>query len=322
MDKIVKDYLKKFGYENCIDENQESRVKKWLDIYKGKTKDYMLKIYNGKKYVNYEIKSLNMPSQVCGDLADFFFNEKLDITISDVEVQKAINTCLEQNNFLHNGNKLMQLVKALGTGAFVPYLDKNILKINYMKAPNIVILKANTDDIVDVLFWSQTKTKNGNEYIFNLHTLEEDGYVIYNSKQIEKNGGITEVDLGETAMIKTKSYIPKFGMLFTPEINNFDINTPYGVSCYANANDVLLATDRAYDCLDNEVVLGKKRVYVTGSAIDFNTDADGNLVPIFDPNDIAYYAIPGDETKDPIKESSFDLRIEELSSAVQMCIEK
>lgn len=317
MDKIVKDYLKKFGYENCIDENQESRVKKWLDIYKGKTKDYMLKIYNGKKYVNYEIKSLNMPSQVCGDLADFFFNEKLDITISDAEVQKAVNTCLEQNNFLHNGNKLMQLVKALGTGAFVPYLDKNVLKINYMKAPNIVILKANTDDIVDVLFWSQTKTKDGNEYIFNLHTLEEDGYVIYNSKQIEKNGGITEVDLGETAMIKTKSYIPRFGILFTPEINNLDINTPYGVSCYANANDVLLATDRAYDCLDNEVVLGKKRVYVTGSAIDFNTDADGNLVPIFDPNDIAYYAIPGDETKEPIKESSFDLRIEELSSAVQ-----
>lgn len=317
MDKVVKDYLKKFGYENCIDENQESRVKKWLDIYKGKTKDYMLKIYNGKKFVNYEIKSLNMPSQVCGDLADFFFNEKLDITISDVEVQKAVNTCLEQNNFLHNGNKLMQLVKALGTGAFVPYLDKNVLKINYMKAPNIVILKANTDDIVDVLFWSQTKTKDGNEYIFNLHILEEDGYVIYNSKQVEKNGSITEVDLGETATIKTKSYIPRFGMLFTPEINNFDINTPYGVSCYANANDVLLATDRAYDCMDNEVVLGKKRVYVTGSAIDFNTDSDGNLVPIFDPNDIAYYAIPGDETKEPIKESSFDLRIEELSSAVQ-----
>lgn len=173
MDKIVKDYLKQFGYENCIDENQENRVKYWQEIYKGKTKDYNLRVYNGKKFVNYEIKSLNMPSQVCGDLADFFFNEKLDITISDKAVQEKINACLEQNNFLHNGNKTLQLVKALGTGAFVPYLDNKVLKINYMKAPNIVILKANTDDVIDVLFWSQTKTKDGNEYIFNLQILEK-----------------------------------------------------------------------------------------------------------------------------------------------------
>ena len=109
MDKIVKDYLKQFGYDDCIDENQESRVNEWLDIFKGPTKKYKMRIYNGKNYVNYTMKSLNLPSQVCGDLADFFFNEKLDITIDNDTVQKQINECLEQNNFLHNGNKLLQL---------------------------------------------------------------------------------------------------------------------------------------------------------------------------------------------------------------------
>lgn len=317
MDKIVKNYLKQFGYENCIDENQESRVKHWQEIYKGKTKDYNLRVYNGKKFVNYEIKSLNMPSQVCGDLADFFFNEKLDITISNKAVQEKINACLEQNNFLHNGNKTLQLVKALGTGAFVPYLDNKVLKINYMKAPNIVILKANTDDVIDVLFWSQTKTKDGNEYIFNLHILEKNGYVIYNSKKIEKNGFCVDIDLGNMAKIETNSFLPRFGMLFTPEINNLDINSPYGISCFANAGDVMLAVDKAYDSLDNEVVLGKKRVYVTEGALNFNTNENGEPVPIFDPNDIVYYAIPGEDATEPIKESAFDLRIEELSSAVQ-----
>lgn len=317
MDKIVKDYLKQFGYEDCIDENQETRVNEWLDIFKGPTKKYKMRIYNGKKYVNYDMKSLNLPSQVCGDLADFFFNEKLDITIDNEKIQKQINECLEQNNFLHNGNRLLQLTKALGTGAFVPYLDNKVLKINYMKAPNIVILKANADEVIDVLFWSKTKTKDGNEYILNLHVLEDNGYVIYNSKKIEKKGFIVDIDLGESAKIETKSFIPKFGMLFTPEINNLDINSPYGISCYANAMDAIFVTDRAYDSMDNEMALGKKRVYVSAGAIDFNTNENGEPVPVFDPSDIAYYALPGDDSKELIKESTFDLRIDDISAAIQ-----
>ena len=31
MDKIVIDYLKEFGYDGCVDENQGKRVSEWLD---------------------------------------------------------------------------------------------------------------------------------------------------------------------------------------------------------------------------------------------------------------------------------------------------
>lgn len=319
MDTVVKNYLKEFGYDNCIDENQESRVNKWLEIYKGPTKRYNIQIYNGKNFTPHTIKSLNLPNQICGDLADFFFNEKLDITIDNKDVQTKINACLEQNNFLHNGNKLMQLVKALGTGSFVPYLDNNVLRINYIKAPNIIILKANADDIIDVLFWSKIKTSRGYEYLLNMHILEENGYVIHNAKKIEIDGVITDEDLGTMSRIDTKSFLPKFGMLFTPEINNFDIDSPYGISCYANALDVIFTTDCAYDSLDNEIVLGKKRVYVKSGALDFNTDSNGSVVPVFDPNDVVYYAIPGEDGdgKELVHESSFDLRIDPISSSVQ-----
>lgn len=160
MDKVVKEYLREFGYEDNIDEKQETRVREWLDIFKGTTDKYNVKIYNGTSYVTHKINSLGLPSQMCGDLADFFFNEKLEITISDNTVQEQINACLDQNNFLHNGNKLMQLVKALGTGAFVPYLDCGVFKINYLNASNIVILKTNTDSVVDVLFYTKKKVKD------------------------------------------------------------------------------------------------------------------------------------------------------------------
>lgn len=318
MDKIVKDYLSQYGYDNCVDEEHEKRVSGWLDIYKGPTQKYNIKIYNGKKYTKYKIKSLNLPNQICADLADFFFNEKLDITIDKDKVQKKINACLEQNNFLHNSNKLMQLVKALGTGALVPYLDNDVLKINYMNVTNIVILRANADDVIDVLFWSKTKTKDGYEYLFNLHILDEaEGYIIYNAKKIEKGKSVVDADLGEAAEIHTNSYLPKFGMLFTPEVNNFNIDSPYGISAYANALDAIFVTDRAYDSMDNEIYLGRKRVYVGAGAMDFNTNESGMPVPVFDPNDIAFYALPGEENKEIVKESTGDLRIDPISSAVQ-----
>lgn len=210
MEKIVEDFLKEKGYENRIDENQESRVKSWLDLFEGKDKRYNVNIYNGIKYVKYKIKSLQLPTQVCGDLADFFFNEKLDITISNKKVEKAIKQCLEQNHFLHNGNKLMQMVKALGTGAMVPYLNEQVLKINYVKATNIIILKADSDEVIDVLFWNKIAIKNGFEYYFNMHILEDDGYVIYNEKKQVVNNNKLDINLGELAEIHTKSYLPKF----------------------------------------------------------------------------------------------------------------
>ena len=45
------------------------------------------------------MKSLNIASQSCGDLADFFFNEKLDITIDNPNIDEKIKECLEQNDF-------------------------------------------------------------------------------------------------------------------------------------------------------------------------------------------------------------------------------
>ena len=62
---------------------------------------------------------------------------------------------------------------------------------------------------------------------------------------------------------------------------------------------------------------GKKRVYVSAGAIDFYTNENGEPVPVFDPSDIAYYALPGDDNKELIKESTFDLRIDDISDAIQ-----
>ena len=319
MEQVVKDFLKEIGYsEDVIDSEQENRVSKWLMWYKGKTKDYCYKIYNGKRYVPKTLKSLCIIPQSCNDLSDFFFNEKLEITIDNKQVEEMIKDCLMQNNFLSNSNKLMQLVKALGTGAYVPYLNDGVLKINYIKAPNIIILEGTQENIVSVLFWTVSKKMEKEELKINAHILKENGYVIYNRKyEKNKNGIFKKVNLSPNIeFIETKSYLPKFSMLFTPEVNNFDINSPYGISCYSNALDIVLSLDKAYDSFDNEIGLGKKRVYVPTNRLQFNISESGETVPVFDENDVTFYTYPGKDN-DKLEESDFKLRIEEITSAIQ-----
>lgn len=320
MNKVVKDYIKELGYENVIDDNHEQLVDNWLKWYKGKTDKHIYKVYNGKIYNKIEMKSLNIASQSCGDISDFFFNEKLDITINDEQAQDTINKILMQNNFLYNCNYLMQLTEALGTGAIVPYLDKDKLRINYIPAPNIVILGCRENIPTEILFFSEEKTKDGTEVTINTHLLDDnDNYVILNKKYlVDNNGNSSEIEIDEKVKeINTGSPLPKFGLLKTSIVNNIDINSPYGISIYANALDNILAIDRVFDSLDIEVALGRKRIFVSGDATSFNTDSEGNITPVFDSTDIAYYQVPGKEGSEPIKESNGELRIDQLSNALQ-----
>ena len=313
--KKIIEFLNEIGYdESIIDEDQNKRVKKWLSWYKGKTKDHDYYVYNGKKKNKKTLKSLCIPSQSCQDISDFYFNEKLDIKIDNEKVSKQILEILKTNDFLFNANKLMQLVKALGTGAWVPYLDKGVVNINYIDATGIIILDADKSNVKSVLLWSMA----GNKLVINAHVLKENGYTIYNRKYKKTNSEYVEENIDEkTREIPTNSFIPEFAMLFTPEVNNFDITSSYGISCYANSLDKILSIDTAYDSLDNEISSGRKRVYVKGGAVQFNTDENGEITPIFDSSDTVFYEVPGQE-KDPlITESQGDLRIAAITDSLQ-----
>lgn len=314
MEQVVKDFIKELGYENSIDENQEKRVSKWLDWYKSKPKEYIYYVYNGKKKNKRLLKSLSIIPQSCEDISDFYFNEKLDISIDNEEIQKKINEVLDKNKFLYNSNKLMQLVKALGTGMYIPYLQNGVLKINYIDATGLVILDADNSDAKSVLAYSN---KN-NKIEITAHILTEDGYVIYNREYKNVNGRWIKIDLGEKVeTIETKLFVPQFAIIYNTPVNNEDISSDYGLSMYANALDNVLAMDTAYDSLDNEISSGKKRIYVKGGAVKFNIDENGNTTAIFDDSDTTFYQIPGDEKDPMVKEESGELRIDSITDALQ-----
>lgn len=314
MEQIVKDFIKEIGFENVDNEKQENRVNNWLKWYNDKPKEYTYYVYNGKSRRKQQLKTLSIIPQSCEDISDFFFNEKLSINISEENIQKQIDEIFKTNKFLYNANKLMQLTKALGTGAFIPYLDNDVVKINFIDATGIVILEADSSGVKSVLFWN----KDNKGLKINAHVLKDNGYTIYNKEYKLSGGSYVEVELeDELAKKETGSFIPQFSIIFNTPVNNSDINSPYGISMYANALDNVLSIDTAYDSLNNEISGGKKRIYIKGGAVQFNVDADGNATPIFDETETQYYVVPGSENDKMITESNGELRIDAITNALQ-----
>ena len=320
------------GYDISEKLNWEKYIDIWASWYRGKVRKFHnYYIYNGQQKVKMEKKSLQGAKKVSEDWADLIFNEKVTINLKSDKDTQNLNHILNQNNATVIINQGFEKSFALGTGALVVSVQnieqiENILdvtnariKLEFVECKKIIPLTWENQKIIECAFVT-TKHKKGQTYIYiAMHVLDENkNYVIKNymfkgkyssfveANEEEKEGFISE--------FPTNSNIPWFAII-TPNIcNNIDIETPFGISVYANAIDTLKSLDDAYDGLDNEINLGRRRVFIAEEMMTYD-NGEGKMT--FDPNDISVYRMPKGFNKDSmIEHDSSDLRTDKYSSAV------
>ena len=287
----------------------------WRGWYEGKTAFHEYRVYNGAQSIGQTRKSLRMAKKICEDKANLLINEKVDIS---TENAGFLNGVLDKNNFRVFGNRMIELAFALGTAAFVEYLEAGEIKIQYIPASQIFPLSWDSSSITECAFGSEIVRRGERITYINVHKKMPGGtYAISNYFFDEKGGAVIEPDIAE--YWETGSEIPYF-QIFSPNIiNNANLNSPLGISVFANSIDVFEGIDLVYDSLCNEFKLGKKRIFVKDQMLKMNIESNGVMKPLFDPNDTVFYALPGENADDdkPIIESNMDLRIEEHVSALQ-----
>ena len=99
-----------------------------------------------------------------------------------------------------------------------------------------------------------------------------------------------EIDAPEAVLplIPTGYEKPLFQIL-TPNIcNNIDLDSPMGISVFANSISQLKGCDLVYDSYMNEFVLGRKRILVPITMAKRMMEKDGVTAPALDPNDTVY----------------------------------
>lgn len=321
----IKNYIGRYFDGNI--ENQSTELTTWLKWYQGFDKAFHeYSVYNGVKKVKLKKKTLNIAKKSCEDWANLLFNEKCEITIKD---QEKLDEILNRNAFKVYANNLIEQSFALSMGAIVESLENvtfneetgeiiktndSKIKLDYVDATKIYPISFKNRKLIECAFVNE----NTREVAISIHKLNDRGeYDVINLFIATDKRGIATGEEREF-VFHTKSKKPLFQIIKPNICNNRDINSPLGISVYANAIDTLKAIDNAYDSFDNEIQSGRKRIMVDDRYASFNVN--GEMIEAFDPNDALFYRLPpvdGQEGKPFVEDVSGVLRTNEIGAALQ-----
>lgn len=319
--KAITQYLEGRGF-TCVDNSWYSMIALWQKWYQGKVPAFhCYSQYNGRRKVRRTRKTLGMAKTIPEDWANLALNEKVDIVVSKTALNKRVHKVLDANNFRVLANQLLELAFALGTGAFVEYLDGDKVRIDYIRAGLIYPLVWDNGKILECAFGSERTVKREKQITLSIHRRDKAGrYIIENHLFRRQGDTLTELPLpeGVEADVRTGAVVPLFQILRPNIVNNVDLGSPMGVSIFANAVDQLEGVDLAYDSYQNEFRLGRKRITIPFTMARMMQEEDGAVTPVFDDNDTEFYAVPtveGGENK--IVEHNMELRYEAHEAAIK-----
>lgn len=332
MSKVtIRQYLTGQGYNPPVEETY-SHIAGWLEWYQNEVKKFHhYKIYDGTTFRDEQRYRLGMGKKVCEDWANLILNEKVSIKAGNYE--ERLNEILDGNNFRTRANQLIELAFALGTGAFVEYKneDGNIV-IDYVRADMIYPLSYDNNDITECAFGSY-RSYHGKECIYlQIHRFGkrdegEDPFKYYiENKYVDVNSG-QAVELPETliGVVETGSEKPLYQIITPNMVNNIDLDSPMGISVFANAADEVKGCDLVYDSYINEFVLGRKRVIVPMSMAKIELkklEKSGMPVPEFDPSDSVFYQMPSDRNENmTLTEVDLTIRASEHELGIQRMLD-
>lgn len=336
MDQQVIRYLKSKSLTVISNEDITTKMEVWQQWYKGCVdKFHKYKVYSGKKKLELERKTLNLPAKVCQRWADLLLNEKVEINASDDYTQAKLNHLLKQVNFKVRGNNLLETAFAMGGGFLIQYWDGEKTNQKYITQEYMYPITYDSGRLIEAAFASQ-KTIDGKTYVYletHLKDPKTGAYVVDNA--LLKTNDIKGKDMGSLVEVDASFYeehgiIPKWETGSTtplfqriaPNIaNRDDFNSPWGTSVYSGAVDIFASCDAIYDSFYKEFLLGKKRIFVTDGVANVNYVQNGDnveTVQVFDPNDEVFYRIPDmDEGKPPIQPVDMALRVGDHAAALE-----
>ena len=277
---IIIEYLRSLGYN--IDSDYYGYINTWREWYAGKVKKFhSYKQYNGKKQVPRERYTLGMAKKGCEDWANKLMSEKVTISTTDQ------NTLDDQ-----------------------PVID-------YVVAPMIFPLKWNKGEILDCAFASIIESGEQKTFYINIHKQIGSRFCVENKIIVANNDGtFQEGVLPKNVMPVVWNDVKTFQIIKPNIVNNINMDHPMGMAIFANAIDEMKTIDLIYDSYKNEFNLGKKRIFVKSGALNVDLE-NGDAVPVFDENDIEFYAMPDEDGTEMIKESKFDIRAEAHDTGLQ-----
>lgn len=298
-------------------------IQEWLLIYKGKQKWLKYKYATLQGTIQERQKlSLNMAKVICSELSQLVWGE-----MPIFNIDTSINDVLNNSKFDKKITEFTERLLALGGGAIKVYTKDNNVYLDFVPADRFLPISWGEQGIYEADFFDRKVIDNNIYLRVESHRKIENGYLITNKLYKEESGYYNEAPMviyGDNIEIET--YIPTTKPLFVYIKNVGDNNLiddmPLGVSIYGNSQDTLEAIDTIFDALNQEIVLGRKRIIVPTTAVRSIVNSDtGKVERYFDPSDEIFQAFnvnDNDELK--ITDNSVELRVDQIERALQIAL--
>lgn len=360
MNSIILKYLRKKGY-STVATDYYNFIELWENWWKNNVEFHKYHDQTGKAR---KMFSLGMAKRVAEDWSSILFTERDEITTeANTNEQTELN-----NEYLNKQLKVLKVYKdlptaiekamAMGTaGATMRvkhakvdklgrlYADERTkLDIIYLEASQIVPLRVEHGEIIDIAFVSENTVDSKKEYYVEIHQLKyneklkkdiyeiSNNYLNENGEEIDKEGIVKNYTIN--------SNVPLFSIL-KPAVAN-PIDTEYnnvngmGFSIYGTAIDQLMSCDITYNNFVMDFYLGGKKVFYNKKITKTKTrqikDSDGNIheeeYEVY-PDDVMkqQWTVYGDNEITNIKENPVvteynpELRVEEDKAGIQFALD-
>ena len=252
----------------------QSKINEWQQLYQGHLKgfhDYME--YNGVKQTKRTRSTLGMAKAVCELWADTMINPETSIIVDD-GYQARLDDILGDNKFFSQANYLVDHAFGVGTGAIIVSKINGEVKTSSVDANMMYpIIKDSqfgwatvseyAPNTVYVSVHYDRQRNNVGEYVYRVDNyivnIEKDKYILLSDAELKENYKLKPIELYKD---------PMFHLIKPANANNTGIQTPYGMSIYANAISEFKGVDLAYSGLNYELEANKARVFYKASAVD------------------------------------------------------
>lgn len=302
---VVK-FLNNKGYNAYDNAELRAKIADWDLWYRGYVESFHVHhVSNGVNVAKKELFALKMGKRVCEDwvslttLKDSHLVVNSTNTKSNVFVQgsKGTTGVLGSNNFNTLFNTYLESMYALGTCAFtvdVTNLEVYINSVAVNKETKVIINGYTAHEIYPITYRNGVVTEcafskkyviNGREItLIQIHELDERNNYVIKTEGMDNSGSPVPLPEGIIPVFNTHSPTPLFTILKTSVANNIDINSPMGISIFADAISTLKGVDICYNATIADIESGQRLILMDRRLL--STDMYGNVIP---PQDAKQY---------------------------------
>ena len=271
----VRKAIEDMGYPYAY-EPMSGYITQWMDVLTTKGDFWDYDETSGGIHRKVHRMTVKPAQKVVNEWASLIFNDKTTVSCEDAACNEWLNDTLERIHFMSRSQGIIAKGFALGTWAWVVWVDTEAKKLQVRRYDARMILPLSWDDdgITECAFATRVSVKGEQLDQLQVHVLDGDTYTIQ-TRYWTLDGTERTVE-GVVADFDTGSAVPWFAVC-SPMIENTRVDlSPYGQSIYADAIDPLRSVDLCYDAMMNEVDLAKLRIFVSDMLVEYTTvDEDG-----------------------------------------------